>query len=71
MSTQDLCACCGDSFDSSLKVYDADLGGFVCPDCKKQLRAATAILRMPCDDLGRKINLRGCYSEPDAPDNLH
>jgi NAD-dependent SIR2 family protein deacetylase len=64
------CGCCGDDTPESKASRDAETNDIVCPDCKTGMRNAKAILGMPFDSEGRPINIKGCYQQNDAPDNL-
>lgn len=67
------CGCCGDELPADAPQphhLDSDLDVRVCPDCRVHLRAAKALLSMPADGCGNKINLKGVYNRADAPDNL-
>lgn len=63
------CACCGTLCEPVSAYFDTELGGYVCDDCRKELRNAKAVLAQPCDADGQPIAIRGCYQGADAPDN--
>lgn len=53
------CDCCKIVLDESEAHLDSDTGMHVCPECRKFLIAAKALLAQPCDGQGRPINLKG------------
>lgn len=69
------CGCCGDDTPASQSTHDAETHDLVCPDCKSNLRDAKAQLARsysaPHGGLpSMQINIKGCYTANDAPDNL-
>lgn len=64
------CGCCGDDTPASQSTHDAETHDLVCPDCKSNMRDAKAQLARPFDEKGRPINIKGCYTKNEAPDNL-
>lgn len=64
------CGCCGDDVEETKATRDSETQDLVCPECRKDLRNAKAILAQPADNLGHPISIKGVYTENDAPDNL-
>jgi hypothetical protein len=69
-----VCECCQEIAPASHRFRDRETDEVVCDDCRKNLRAAGAVLAMPhaapCDGFpSSPILIRGCYKDTDAPDN--
>ena len=55
------CDCCEIVLDESEAHIDSETGMHVCPECRRFLNAAKALLAQPCDGKGQTINLKNIH----------
>ena len=64
-----ICGCCKGETDAARSAFDSETEELVCLNCRADFVVVKAIMGQPCDGLGQRINIKGCYRGEDAPDN--